>query len=124
MLTNSRAFFINWDVFIIYQKVLNQIVKLHDKEIEQALISNSIDIAVHSFKDITSNPHPQLQFSGFLLEESETDAFILFEASINRSEVPVGTNTFSFTRVFKPINLFFIVYSEFYIILLFFKVFK
>tara|TARA_A100001015_G_C14994486_1_gene715571 strand:+ start:313 stop:1173 length:861 start_codon:yes stop_codon:yes gene_type:complete len=64
------------------------------KEIEQALISNSIDIAVHSFKDITSNPHPQLQFSGFLLEESETDAFILFNnKSITDDALVIATGS-------------------------------
>ena len=48
------------------------------KEIEHALINNDIDIAVHSFKDITSIPNPDLEYSGFILEESATDAFILF----------------------------------------------
>jgi hydroxymethylbilane synthase len=48
------------------------------KEIEQALINNDIDIAVHSFKDITSIPNSDLTYSGFILEESITDAFILF----------------------------------------------
>ena len=48
------------------------------KEIEQALVNREIDIAVHSFKDITSIPNPNLTYSGFVLEESVTDAFILF----------------------------------------------
>ncbi|MEK9726835.1 MAG: hydroxymethylbilane synthase [Candidatus Margulisiibacteriota bacterium] len=48
------------------------------KEIEQALLANKIDIAVHSFKDITAIPSPKLTYSGFILEEAVTDAFILF----------------------------------------------
>ena len=48
------------------------------KDIEQALLNLDIDIAVHSFKDITSTPHPDLAYSGFISEERATDAFILF----------------------------------------------
>ena len=49
------------------------------KEIEQALLDQQIDIAVHSFKDITSQPIPNLSYGAFLLEERPTDAFILFD---------------------------------------------
>ncbi|RAP24028.1 hydroxymethylbilane synthase [Candidatus Marinamargulisbacteria bacterium SCGC AG-343-K17] len=48
------------------------------KEIEQALLENKIDCAVHSFKDITSQPHNKLTYSAFLLNERVNDAFILF----------------------------------------------
>ena len=48
------------------------------KEIEEALIDESIDLAVHSFKDITARSDERLSFCGFLLNERVTDAFILF----------------------------------------------
>ena len=48
------------------------------KEIEAALLNNEIDLAVHSFKDITSKPHDSLVYSAFLLQERVTDAFVLF----------------------------------------------
>ncbi|MGC6367036.1 MAG: hydroxymethylbilane synthase [Candidatus Marinamargulisbacteria bacterium] len=51
------------------------------KEIELALLNNEIDIAVHSFKDITSQPVAGLSYSAFLLEERSTDALILFDPS-------------------------------------------
>ena len=47
-------------------------------EIEAALLNNEIDLAVHSFKDITSKPHDSLVYSAFLLQERVTDAFVLF----------------------------------------------
>lgn len=53
------------------------------KEIEDALLRDDIDIAVHSFKDITSTPHEQLEYSAFLLQERVTDAFILFNDNKN-----------------------------------------
>lgn len=53
------------------------------KEIEDALLRDDIDIAVHSFKDITSTPHEQLEYSAFLLQERVTDAFILFNNNKN-----------------------------------------
>jgi hydroxymethylbilane synthase len=53
------------------------------KEIEDALLRDDIDIAVHSFKDITSTPHEQLEYSAFLLQERATDAFIAFNRSKN-----------------------------------------
>lgn len=63
------------------------------KEIEHALLNNDIDIAVHSFKDITSIPNKDLTYSGFLLEESVTDAFILFEKDLFSSPLTIATGS-------------------------------
>ena len=54
------------------------------KEIENALLRRDIDLAVHSFKDITSTPHSELKYSAFLLKERVTDAFVLF----NHQQLP------------------------------------
>ena len=56
------------------------------KDIEQALVDNTIDIAVHSFKDITSQPHSELDYAGFCLQERVTDAIILFDQPSNALE--------------------------------------
>jgi hydroxymethylbilane synthase len=57
------------------------------KDIEQALLDNHIDVAVHSFKDITSRPHSDLICSGFILEERPTDAFVLFNHRTPESDM-------------------------------------
>ena len=54
------------------------------KELEVALLNQEIDIAVHSFKDITAKPSPELIYSGFFLKERVTDAFIFF----NQHSIP------------------------------------
>lgn len=46
------------------------------KELEQALLAQEIDIAVHSLKDVTSRVHPDLTLSGFLQAESIADALV------------------------------------------------
>jgi hydroxymethylbilane synthase len=46
------------------------------KELEQALLDNQIDIAIHSLKDVTTDLHPNLVLSGFLKPEAITDSFI------------------------------------------------
>jgi hydroxymethylbilane synthase len=48
------------------------------KELEHALLVGDIDVAVHSFKDITAYPHTDLAFTGFFQNERATDAFIMF----------------------------------------------
>ena len=65
------------------------------KEIEHALINDEIDIAVHSFKDITAMPNASLVYSGFILEESVTDCFILFDQSVdlNKDTLKIATGS-------------------------------
>jgi len=46
------------------------------KEIQDALLTNTIDIAVHSMKDLTSSPPPGLQLAGFLKPESISDVLV------------------------------------------------
>jgi hydroxymethylbilane synthase len=46
------------------------------RELEQALLAGSIDIAVHSFKDVTSNLAPSLVLAGFRTPESVCDVLI------------------------------------------------
>jgi hydroxymethylbilane synthase len=46
------------------------------KEIEAALLSNQIDFAVHSFKDITSEMPTALELVAFLTPETSKDAFL------------------------------------------------
>jgi len=64
------------------------------KDIEQSLLNHDVDIAVHSFKDITSIPHDALRYSGFILEERPTDAFILFnKKDIANETAQLGTGS-------------------------------
>lgn len=67
------------------------------KDIEMALINDEIDIAVHSFKDITSQPVEGLSYGAFLLEERPTDAVILFDQQKSLSE-PLTLATGSLRR--------------------------
>ncbi|MGE4170267.1 MAG: hydroxymethylbilane synthase [Candidatus Margulisiibacteriota bacterium] len=46
------------------------------RDIETALVQNTIDIAVHSLKDITSTLLPGLVLGGFLKPESRLDALV------------------------------------------------
>lgn len=46
------------------------------KEVEAALVSNEIDIAVHSFKDITTNIAPGTILSAYLKPESQADCLV------------------------------------------------
>ena len=64
------------------------------KEIEQALLENRADIAVHSMKDIPVQLTPDLEFTAFLSREDARDVFISNEYK-QLSEMPsnsvVGT---------------------------------
>jgi hydroxymethylbilane synthase len=46
------------------------------RELEQALIDGTVDIAVHSFKDVTTELAPSLRLAGFLLPESVADVMV------------------------------------------------
>jgi hydroxymethylbilane synthase len=46
------------------------------RELEQALIDGAIDVAVHSFKDVTSQLAPSLSLSAFLWPESVCDVMV------------------------------------------------
>jgi hydroxymethylbilane synthase len=64
------------------------------KDIEAALMHHDIDIAVHSFKDITATPETGLVYSGFLMEERSTDAIILFtDSDIHKQPARLGTGS-------------------------------
>lgn len=58
------------------------------KEIEQALLDNLADIAVHSLKDITTNLARGLHLSGFLKPEGQRDVLVLKEKNLSFSTLP------------------------------------
>jgi hydroxymethylbilane synthase len=62
---------------------------LFTKEIEEALLSNAIDLAVHSSKDMTTVLPEGLALSAFLPREDARDAFISSKAKSLR-ELPAG----------------------------------
>ncbi len=62
---------------------------LFTKEIEEALLSRAVDLAVHSSKDLTTVLPPGLMLSGFLPREDARDAFISRKAKSLR-DLPAG----------------------------------
>src|SRR3984893_5645387 len=62
---------------------------LFTKEIEEALLSGTIDLAVHSSKDMTTVLPPGLVLSAFLPREDARDAFISAKAKTLR-DLPHG----------------------------------
>jgi hydroxymethylbilane synthase len=67
---------------------------LFTKEIEEALLSGKIDLAVHSSKDLPTFLPPGLALAGFLPREDPRDAFISRKAAALRDLPPgavVGT---------------------------------
>jgi hydroxymethylbilane synthase len=62
---------------------------LFTKEIEEALLSGAIDLAVHSSKDMTTLLPPGLILSGFLPREDARDAFISGKAK-SLHDLPSG----------------------------------
>jgi hydroxymethylbilane synthase len=76
---------------VIVDRPLNDIggKGLFTKEIEEALLSRTIDLAVHSSKDMTTVLPPGLALSAFLPREDPRDAFISHKAETLR-ELPAG----------------------------------
>lgn len=62
---------------------------LFTKEIEEALLSNAIDLAVHSTKDMTTVLPPGLVLTAFLPREDARDAFISRKAA-SLQQLPPG----------------------------------
>jgi hydroxymethylbilane synthase len=76
---------------VVQDRPLNDIggKGLFTKEIEDALLNRSIDLAVHSSKDMTTVLPPGLALSAFLPREDPRDAFISRKAKSLR-ELPPG----------------------------------
>ena len=81
---------------------LNQITPLSQmggkgvfiKSIEKELLNQSIDIAVHSFKDITTKLEPGLSLAGFLQPESSADVLLANPQSATVDNIKtVGTGS-------------------------------
>lgn len=62
---------------------------LFTKEIEEALLSNQIDVAVHSMKDVATELPPGLKLSSILPREDVRDAFISLKY-LSLAELPKG----------------------------------
>ncbi|MDX1838729.1 hydroxymethylbilane synthase [Legionella taurinensis] len=60
------------------------------KEIEQALLDDLADIAVHSLKDITTNLAKGLQLSGYLKPEGQRDVLVFKENDVTFDTLPEG----------------------------------
>ena len=60
------------------------------KEIEQALLSHQVDLAVHSLKDITSELAVGLELTAFLEAETTADALILKAPYTSLDALPQG----------------------------------
>ena len=56
------------------------------KEIEEQLLSKQIDLAIHSMKDMPSEPTPGLCFAKVPKREDRRDVLVLKEGKINRLE--------------------------------------
>lgn len=79
----------------IGDKVLNKNLSeiggknLFIKEIEEALLDNRIDFAVHSLKDMTANLHPEASIAACLKREDPRDALISHNYN-TLSDLPEG----------------------------------
>jgi hydroxymethylbilane synthase len=59
------------------------------RELEQALLDETIDIAVHSFKDVTANLAPSLTLTGFRKPESVCDVLVT-RGNVPLDQLPEG----------------------------------
>ena len=64
---------------------------LFTKEIEEALLTGAIDIAVHSAKDVPSLMPPRLRLAAYLEREDVRDAFLSHKAT-SLDELPHGAS--------------------------------
>ena len=63
-------------------------------EIEQALLNNKIDFAVHSLKDLSLNTNPELPIIAYYKREEPRDALILREdCNLNDEKIILGTSS-------------------------------
>jgi len=60
------------------------------KELEKALLDNTVDIAVHSLKDMTSTLATGLHLISFLPAEAVTDALVLKSPYLSFADLPSG----------------------------------
>ena len=76
---------------IFYDKKLSEIggKNLFCKEIEESLITNKIDIAVHSLKDMASEEIPSLIIAAYIERNDPRDVFVSFKHS-NLKELKNG----------------------------------
>lgn len=63
------------------------------KELEYALCAGQVDIAVHSFKDVTCDLAPGCALAGFLEPESQADVLVLREGESLREGMVIGTGS-------------------------------
>jgi hydroxymethylbilane synthase len=70
------------------------------EEIEEKLLDGSIDIAVHSAKDLSSDIHEELELIAFTEREIVNDVLLSFNKNINLSDhQPIRVGTSSTRRV-------------------------
>jgi hydroxymethylbilane synthase len=55
------------------------------KEIEEALLSNQIDLAIHSFKDLETTKVPGLEITAVSYRENPTDSLIIKRNAVDKS---------------------------------------
>lgn len=74
----SEIIFIKSIGDLVQDKPLNQIgtVGVFTKALDDALLNNEIDIAVHSCKDLPSQLHDDIQFCAFLEREEHSDLIV------------------------------------------------
>ncbi len=59
------------------------------KELEEALLSGEIDLAVHSLKDLPTEGHPRLRLGALLAREDARDAFVS-RGGVRLDDLPSG----------------------------------
>lgn len=76
------------------------------KELEESLLSAKIDVAIHSFKDVPIEIHPELEIVAVCPRENPCDA-IVYKKDVNLSkEAKIRIGTSSLRREFQLKNYF------------------